>query len=202
MIAAREVSPSSPLRPPAGIVLLPATFPTMRASFILTVIGPDRSGLVKAIAAPVADHGGNWLESRMCRLGGQFAGILRVEVPADRADELAASLGQLETSGLRVTLLREDAPPAASAIAGTHATLDAVGQDQPGILRRVTAALAARGLNIEDLASERTDAPMGGGTLFKIRARLTLPADVPLDHVRADLEAIAPDLMVELKPAD
>ena len=58
----------------------------------MTVIGPDRPGLVQAVAARVADHGGNWLESRMCRLGGQFAGILRVEVPANRRDELVTAL--------------------------------------------------------------------------------------------------------------
>jgi len=52
----------------------------MLATLVMTVIGADRPGLVQMVAARVADHGGNWLESRMCRLGGQFAGILRVEV--------------------------------------------------------------------------------------------------------------------------
>jgi glycine cleavage system regulatory protein len=170
----------------------------MLTTFILTVIGPDRSGLVKALANPIADHGGNWLESRMCRLGGQFAGILRVEVPAERADALATTLGQLQTAGLKVAVLREDITPAARK--GSRAVLDTVGQDQPGILRRVTGVLAARGVNIEDLNSERTDAPMGGGMLFRIRALLTFPEDATLEQVRADLEGIAPDLMVELKP--
>ncbi|HTO02243.1 MAG TPA: ACT domain-containing protein, partial [Opitutus sp.] len=35
----------------------------------MTVIGPDRPGLVQLLAGRIADHGGNWLESRMCRLG-------------------------------------------------------------------------------------------------------------------------------------
>ncbi len=171
----------------------------MLTTFILTVIGPDRSGLVKALATPIADHGGSWLESRMCRLGGQFAGILRVEVPADRADALGGALAALESSGLQVNVLRETGAANPAVSASIRVTLDAVGQDQPGILRRVTGSLAANGLNIEDLSSERTDAPMGGGTLFKIRALLTLPAGVGIDQVRNDLEAIAPDLIVELK---
>lgn len=135
----------------------------------------------------------------MCRLGGQFAGILRVEVPAEKADDLAAGLRKLEEVGLNVEVLRDDV--AAIAQTGTRATLDTVGQDQPGILRRVTGVLAARGLNIEDITSERTEAPMGGGALFRIRALLTVPAGATLEEVRADLEAIAPDLMVELKPS-
>lgn len=171
----------------------------MLTTFILTAIGPDRAGLVKTLAAPIADHGGSWLESRMCRLGGQFAGILRVEVPAERADELTDALNQLASAGLSVSLLREDHTAESPADNAIRVTLDAVGQDQPGILRRVTGSLATRGVNIEDLASERSDAPMSGGTLFKIRALLTLPAGTGIDQLRSDLETIAPDLIVELK---
>src|SRR5215208_771327 len=60
---------------------------SMLATLVMTVIGADRPGLVQMVAARVADHGGNWLESRMCRLGGQFAGILRIEVAKERRDE-------------------------------------------------------------------------------------------------------------------
>src|SRR5688572_32828579 len=76
----------------------------MRATLVMTVIGGDRPGLVQMVAARVADHGGNWLESRMCRLGGQFAGILRIEVPQERRDELLNALRTLETDGLRAII--------------------------------------------------------------------------------------------------
>ena len=62
----------------------------MQVTLVMTVIGADRPGLVQLVATQVAEHGGNWLESRMCRLGGQFAGILRVEVPTAQRDELRA----------------------------------------------------------------------------------------------------------------
>ena len=56
----------------------------MQIPLVMTIISPDRTGLVEAVARAVADHGGNWLESRMCRLGGDFAGILRIEIPAEK----------------------------------------------------------------------------------------------------------------------
>ncbi|MGI9430405.1 MAG: glycine cleavage system protein R, partial [Bythopirellula sp.] len=59
-----------------------------KTSLVLTVLGQDRPGLVDAIAQAVADHGGNWVESRMAHLAGHFAGILRVEVDADQAEAL------------------------------------------------------------------------------------------------------------------
>ena len=68
----------------------------MRRSLVLTLLGPDRPGLVEAMAALIARHGGNWLESRMASLAGEFAGILRVEVDEDSAAELESALRSLE----------------------------------------------------------------------------------------------------------
>lgn len=178
------------------------TVSRMLATLVMTVIGPDRPGLVRLISACVADHGGNWLESRMCRLGGQFAGILRVEVPQQRGDELRNALATLDGQGLHVILHADGA--AAVAVNGTLANIDVVGQDRPGILRSVAGVLAQHGLNVEDLASERVSAPMGGGTLFQARAVVRVPGTASLGAVRADLEKIAADLMVDvrLQPKD
>lgn len=169
----------------------------MLTTLVMTVIGADRPGLVQLVAACVADHGGNWLESRMCRLGGQFAGILRVEVPLTRSDELAEALGNLDRQGLKVILHTESAGIAAAN--GSLAALELVGNDRPGILRSVTAVLAANGVNVEELASERVSAPMGGGTLFQAKATVLVPTNVNLSVVRTELEKIATDLMVDLK---
>lgn len=169
----------------------------MLTTLVMTVIGADRPGLVQLVAACVADHGGNWLESRMCRLGGQFAGILRVEVARERADELTHALGELQPHGLRVIINAEGATAAPAK--GSLATLELVGHDRPGILRSVSGVLAAHGLNVEELASERVSAPMGGGILFQAHALVLVPEDVKLAAVRADLEKIAGDLMVDLR---
>jgi len=168
----------------------------MLANLVMTVIGADRPGLVQLVAACVADHGGNWLESRMCRLGGQFAGILNVEVPTTRVDELTQALGNLGAQGLQVIIHSRGV--AIAPTAGVMAAIAVVGHDRPGILRSVSGVLAQHGLNVEDLASERVSAPMGGGTLFQARATVSVPPGVNLSAVRADLEKIAADLMVDL----
>ena len=174
----------------------------MLTTLVMTVIGADRPGLVQLIAACVADRGGNWLESRMGHLGGQFAGIISVEVPAERADELKRALQRLEAEGLRVIVHTEPGP--APRAAGTAVVVEVVGHDRPGILRQVSAVLAAHRANVEELASERVSAPMGGGTLFRARATVLVPDAAQLPGLRADLEKIAADLMVDLRlnPAD
>jgi glycine cleavage system regulatory protein len=164
---------------------------------VMTVIGADRPGLVQMIAACVADHAGNWLESRMSHLGGQFAGILRVEVPAARADSLVRALRGLEAKGLQVIVQAEsEALPAKT---GSTVAFELVGQDHPGILRQISAVLAAHGVNVEELASGCVSAPMGGGNLFQARATVLVPPSVNMSALRADLEKIAADVMVDLK---
>ena len=169
----------------------------MLTHLVMTIIGPDRPGLVQLVASTLADPGGNWLESRMGHLGGQFAGIVRAEVEAERADELVKALQSLEQKGLRVIVHQESA--AIEASAGTKATLELVGQDRVGILRAVTAVLANHAVNVEELASERVSAPMGGGILFQATIRVLGASPETLDLVQVDLEKIATDLMVDLR---
>jgi glycine cleavage system regulatory protein len=169
----------------------------MLTTLVLTVIGRDQPGLVRNVASVIAAQSGNWLESRLCRLGGEFAGIVRVEVESAKSAALTEALQTV--AGLRVTVHGEDG--AAGAVPGATATLDLVGSDRPGILREVSAVLAAHGLNVEDLATERVDAPMGGSKLFQLRAVVSVPPGAELAKVRADLEKLAADLMVELKLA-
>ena len=53
--------------------------------------------------------------------------------------------------------------------------LEIVGQDRPGIVREISHALASFGINVEELQTECASAAMSGETLFKARARLSLP---------------------------
>lgn len=168
-------------------------------SLVLTVIGPDRPGLVESLASTIAQHGAGWLDSRMSRLAGQFAGILRVGVPSDRAAALYRALMELERSGLRVVVQSgasvED-PAQAGATRGVR--LELLGADRPGIVQSVSGALAQRGVNVDELVTECLDAPMSGELLFKATAHLSLPADLDLASLRARIEAIAADLMVDI----
>lgn len=169
----------------------------MNAALVLTVIGPDRPGLVEALAETVAAHGANWLESRLARLSGHFAGMVRVSVPGERAEALAHALGALE--GLRVLVESEGAGEVEDT---PLLVLELLGQDRPGIVREVSRALAARGVNVEELETECTSAPMSGELLFRARARLRLPPETSARELREALEKLADELMVDISLAD
>jgi glycine cleavage system regulatory protein len=164
-------------------------------SLVVTVIGKDRPGLVSSVSAAIEAHGGNWVESRMSRLAGQFAGILRASVPSAQADALAQALEALRAGGLRVVIERgvEEADDGGRVI-----LLELVGSDRPGIVHKISEALAVRGVNVDELNTECEGAPWSGGALFKAMAKLRVPATLDLDQLRESLEAIAGDLMVDI----
>jgi glycine cleavage system regulatory protein len=166
----------------------------------MTVIGRDRPGLVDSVAGLVAEHGGNWLESRMSRLGGHFAGILRVEVPGENELALVAALKKLESLGLTVVVHPDQPKPLAAP--ALQSVLEIVGQDRPGIVREISHALAGFGVNVEELETECASAAMSGETLFKARARLSIPESCDAAQVRQQLERIAADLIVEITLAE
>src|SRR5882762_1055017 len=108
----------------------------MQRSLVMTIIGEDRPGLVDSVASLVAAHGGNWLKSRMSHLGGQFAGILRVEVPEEKEQALLDALKTLDTQGLNVLIHADKPKPAATK--RPLSVLEIIGQDRPGIIREIS----------------------------------------------------------------
>jgi glycine cleavage system regulatory protein len=166
------------------------------ASLVLTVIGADRPGIVEALSKTIADHGASWLESRMAHLAGHFAGLLRVSVAEGRAAELAAALRALEARGLRVIV--EAALGEGPDRSAPRLRLELVGLDRPGIVREISRAIAERGVNVEELESHTSSAPMSGEALFHVEAWLRLPREGDADDLRAALEKLANEMMVEL----
>jgi glycine cleavage system regulatory protein len=167
---------------------------------VLTVLGEDRPGLVESVAHVIATHGGNWLESRMARLAGKFAGILRASVPSTNTAALTVALQELEAQGLRLLIdwSASDEP----AQNYRQLTLDLLGNDHLGIIRDVAHALAQRGINIEALDTAYLSAPMSGEMLFKATAQLRVPLRVIIAELQDSLERLAHDLMVDITLTD
>lgn len=170
----------------------------MQTTVILSVIGPDRPGLIDLLAGAVVGAGGNWEDSRMLRLAGQFAGMAQVVVPEDSIEALETALAGLESAGLHGRLFRSGLGSETGERGGIY-ELEVVGQDRQGIVSAISGALARLGVNVLELATDCGEAPWSGGRIFKSHARIETPADLGPDELRSAVEAIAHDLMVELK---
>lgn len=168
----------------------------MRTTLLLTAVGTDRTGLVESLAQRIAAVGGNWEESRLARLGGQFAGIVLVTIDDAKTDALIAKLRELESAGLQVT--SRVVPATATVPTGTRVRLTVTGNDRAGIVRDVSRVLADRAVNVEELESSVGSAPMSGEAMFVARARLLVPPSLELATLRTALESLGNELMVDL----
>ncbi len=173
------------------------------AHFAVTAVGADRPGIVAAVTGVLVDAGCNLEDTSMTILRGHFAMMLVLSGP-DRVDArslevaLAAAAAPL---GLVVTARTiDDAVPESPAGEPWRATVQ--GADRPGIVHRVTALLAAQGVNVVDLATRvvgEADAPV-----YVMVLDLSVPPERGGEELSRRLDALAEELGVSatLHPAD
>lgn len=170
----------------------------MASYLVLTIIGDDKPGLVERLSETVSRHGGNWLESNMSHLAGKFAGILRVSVDDAHVDALVQDLQRL-SSILKLVVEKVSIDQPVQRQQTLRLTL--VGNDRPGIIKEISRALAAQHVNVEELSSYISTAPMSGEALFNVNAVLKVPVDLDVTDLQAQLEKLADDLIVEISLA-
>lgn len=158
----------------------------------MTILGPDRHGLVNSLAETVAEHSGNWLESRMSRLAGQFAGVARIQCPESSVDDLVKALQQ---SGLNIQVVHETSTDSET---GRTITVDVMGNDRPGIVRELTTAIVKAGGNVEELTTGLESAPMAGHPMFRAHGIISLAEDTSVEILTEAIEQIGADLTVDL----
>lgn len=137
-------------------------------------------------------------DSRMTILGGQFAVMMIVSLPegAD-VDSLASELERVrEDLGLESATIREIEDASGDARPAPTHVLTVYGADHPGIVASVCEALAARQVNIDDLATRvvgSEDAPV-----YTLICELTLPGSLEPSALAADLDGVAVSQGVEV----
>lgn len=169
-------------------------------TIVFTFIGQDKPGLVEKLSHTVAEHQGNWLESRMSQLAGHFAGIARIQVSSDHVSTLRTALEQLSQYSL-VIQFHDDAEPSNLSSASSplrNMELSLIGSDRPGIVRELSRALAAMNINVCEMNTSVTSAPMSAEPLFQASAAIQVPGALDLAELQEKLDSIANELSVDI----
>ena len=181
-------------------VVLTEDHPTTKTSLVVTVMGPDRPGIVSQLADRAQRHGANWAASRLANLAGEFAGMVHFEVARENADALATALRGLESAGLRVNIAKSDGAGMPAGLRGVE--LELVGDDRVGIVSNLTRILAARGISIENIHTEIVGNAASGKHTFKVAAHLLVPAALSSDDLQRELGVLANEMMVDIALGD
>ena len=181
-------------------------------SIIFTVYAPDKPGIVKALSDIVLAHGGNWLESSLTRLCGQFCGIVHVSVAAEKKASLAAALEQTARAGIQVAVHYDTGGTGGAAISASERNagnkphektvrLSVEANDREGIVDEIASALAKHHINVEKFTSSCSSASMAGYELFTANIKVALPEHLNSSDLEAILESVSDDVMVSIKDA-
>lgn len=168
----------------------------MNCYLVLTVISDDKPGVVEILAATIAEHEGNWLESRMSHLAGKFAGILQVSVNEQQQDNLTQALLSLSGRGLKIHV--ETAQVSTSETSERAFNFHLVGNDRAGIIREIAQAFSKRQINVDELNSDYSSMPWSGEPLFEADGIIHIPADTDINDLHDQLDTIADELGVDI----
>lgn len=165
-------------------------------SIVLNIHAHDRPGIMSRLSQAISEHGGNWQESRMARLAGQFAGIVRVQLDSENWDQLQCSLESLSTEGIHVRVIDEgdlSDHPYTRCI-----RLEVTGNDRPGIVSQLTHAISSVGANIEELNTFIESAAMAGHPIFTAQGTVCLTNEIEDEVLISCVENLSDDLSVEI----
>lgn len=173
----------------------------MKTSLVITVLATDRPGLVNSLSEVLRTHNANWMDSRMSRLAGKFAGILHVSIAKEHVESLELALNAIKRSDLQIQIeksRREDSYEDKGEQKENLIELELLGQDRPGIIEDISRKLASLSVNIEEIYSEQRVASMSNEILFYAKLTLQLPVNLQPEDVQDALEEMSDQLMVDL----
>ena len=163
-------------------------------SLIISAVGSDRPGIVSELSGVITSHGGNVEESRMSRLGSDFAIIMLVTVAPDWEESLEVALKSI--TELTITTKPTKLPQVSD---GRQFRIDLSGADNEGIVKVLSKYLAEKSINILEMETHTSQAPVSGTPLFNLNAFVSIPNNVEKKLIQSDLSQIAQDLGVEIQ---
>ncbi len=171
----------------------------MTKNLVITLIGKDEIGIVDKVTNMILKYQGNVVESKMARLGGEFAMLLQVDANADKMKTLEETIVKLEDEGYQV-FYKETTDEATDKFKGwLPYEIEVTGADHEGIIHNVTHRLVENGINIESVDTKTASAPMSGTALFTMNAVVLAPPKKTIHAWAEDLDEVAAEMNVDIE---
>jgi len=171
----------------------------MRTNIVFTLTGPDRIGIVESVTKMFLDNGGNVEASRMARLGGEFAMLMLVSLPAERSPGLDKEIEALASDGYKVTTTQTDRSDSGLRKGWLPYRIEVEGADHEGIIHEVSLYLANCGINIESMETGVSYAPVSATPLFTMTAVIAVPVELVGRQWEAALHSTGEVLNVDIR---
>ncbi len=156
---------------------------------VLSTVGSDRKGMADDIANIAEEYNCNIEDSKMSVLGGEFASIMLLSGNTESIENLILNAGKIGgVLDLSINIQETSRPD--SSHQGIPYLLESISMDTPGIVHLITKHLRELSINIEELETDKTAAPLSGTPMFHMRAQIIIPASVSISDLKEHLLAI------------
>tara|TARA_Y100000590_G_scaffold425180_1_gene532903 strand:- start:96 stop:611 length:516 start_codon:yes stop_codon:yes gene_type:complete len=166
-------------------------------NIIISAIGPDQPGIVAKLSNVINSHGGNIQESRMTILGSDFVMILLIGLDVDWEESLLVSLESIK----ELSIITKETN-SKKIVKGDFFNIELNGADNEGIVNVLSDYLVEKSMNIQDMDTNISNAPITGTPLFNLRALIEKTKEINLIEVKNDLSALGKKLGVEINLLD
>jgi glycine cleavage system transcriptional repressor len=168
----------------------------MKKHLVLSVIGPDRPGIVNELSKAILDNQCNIEDSRMTVLGGEFALIVLISGNWNNVAKLETALPKIENK-LALTIVIKPTEPRTPQASMVPYTVDVVTMDHPGIVRDIANFFASRQINIEEMSTWTYPAAHTGTPMFSMSMTVSIPANLPIGQLRQDFTGFCDELNID-----
>ena len=162
------------------------------SNLILTAISNDRPGIVSEISSAIIKHDGNIEDSRMIRLGSDFVITMLISIDPEKMKILDISLKSLNEYSITTKCTE-----LYNSNINTY-QVDLTGADNEGIMNVLSKYLADKTINILEMDTYISTAPMSGTQLFNLFAKISIPGNIKHQEIQTDLKKISYKLGVDI----
>ncbi|MCS7033399.1 MAG: hypothetical protein NZ561_05315 [Phycisphaerae bacterium] len=175
----------------------------MSQQSILIASGADRPGILDEVSQYIFERGGNIADSKLLSLRGTFILLILIDAPDEAATaRIREGLPQLATSSGITVDLRDAGPEHGEGISFRY-RFSASGNDQAGILNKLSHLFRVLNVNIEDVHTRVGVIQSLPRPQFDLELLLSVPRETPVVKLREYLGTICGELGIhwDLSPA-
>ncbi|MEM7407752.1 MAG: ACT domain-containing protein [Pseudomonadota bacterium] len=168
----------------------------MLSYIVVSLLGPDRPGIVFEVSRLADDCGCQIQDSRMAVLAGEFAAQMLVCGKWSAIAKLESSLPRTSAElGLELTIHRTE--PRTDTDRLIPYSVEVLSLTRPGVVRDVAEFFSRRDINVEDLftscyAAAHTQAPM-----YSLHMTVGVPADLAIATLRNEFLELCDELNLD-----
>ena len=166
----------------------------MKETFGMSVMGPNDAGAIRSIAEVTRQFGGEWTRSKIMRMEGQLAGLMKLVIDQEQVEQLKAELGS------RFPEMQFTCSPISKRSSEESKILNLVVdcQDRPGLTKELSRVLESLDLVVENMECNRVHVSSIGQTAFTARVQVAVPESMSGEAVADEIEALAEDVRVSV----